>query len=51
MHPIWLAKLWDLLKRMQRERGGQVIVATQSNQLFGLADPGTKVLLGGHGLQ
>ncbi len=51
MHPIWLAKLWDLLKRWQRERGGQVIVATQSTQLFGLADAGSKVLLGGRGLQ
>ncbi len=51
MHPIWLAKLWDLLKRMQRERGGQVIVATQSTQLFGLADAGSTVLLGGRSLQ
>jgi energy-coupling factor transporter ATP-binding protein EcfA2 len=51
MHPIWVAKLWDLLKRWQRERGGQVIVATQSTQLFGLAEVGTKVLLGGSGLQ
>jgi ABC-type lipoprotein export system ATPase subunit len=51
MHPIWVAKLWDLLKRMQRERGGQVIVATQSTQLFGLADAGSKVLLGSSALQ
>lgn len=51
MHPIWLAKLWDLLVRWQRERGGQVIVATQSTQLFGLAGAGSKVLLGGRGLQ
>ncbi len=47
MHPVWLAKLWDLLKRWQRERGGQLIVATQSTQLFGLADASSRVLLGG----
>lgn len=46
MHPTWLAKLWRLLTRRQKERGGQVIVATQSTQLFGLADAGTTTLLG-----
>jgi predicted ATPase len=50
MHPVWIAKLWVLLKRWQRERGGQVILATQSTQLFGLADVGGKTLLGGRDL-
>jgi energy-coupling factor transporter ATP-binding protein EcfA2 len=47
MHPVWIAKLWRLLKRWQQERGGQVILATQSTQLFGLADVRGKILLGG----
>ncbi len=46
MHPTWLAQLWRLLLKWQRERGAQVIVATQSPQLFGLAEPGTTMLLG-----
>jgi predicted ATPase len=50
MHPLWLAKLWSLLTRWQRERGGQVILATQSTQLFGLAGAAGKVLLGGSDL-
>jgi hypothetical protein len=36
-----------MLERWQKERGGQVIVATQSTHLFSIAAPGTKVLLGG----
>lgn len=46
MHPTWQAALWLMLERWQKERGGQVIVATQSNYLFGIAEPGTTVLLG-----
>jgi predicted ATPase len=50
MHPIWLAKLWRLISRWQRERGGQVILATQSTQLFGLAGAGSRMLLGDRNL-
>lgn len=46
LHPSLLAKLWSLLVRWRAERGGQLIVATQSSDVFQLADPGTKVLLG-----
>lgn len=46
LHPTWQTALWTLLERWQKERGGQVIVATQSNHLFGIAEPGTTVLLG-----
>jgi predicted ATPase len=45
-HPTWQAALWGMLEKWQRERGGQVIVTTQSNHLFGIAEPGTTVLLG-----
>jgi predicted ATPase len=45
-HPSWQTTLWTLLERWQKERGGQVIVATQSSHLFGIAEPGTTVLLG-----
>lgn len=45
-HTSWQTTLWTLLEKWQRERGGQVIVATQSNHLFRIAEPGTTVLLG-----
>jgi energy-coupling factor transporter ATP-binding protein EcfA2 len=45
-HTSWQTTLWALLEKWQRERGGQVIVATQSNHLFSIAEPGTTVLLG-----
>lgn len=45
-HPAWQTTLWTLLEEWQRERGGQVIVATQSSHLFSIAEPGTTVLLG-----
>lgn len=47
LHEAWLAALWMLIRELQQERGGQVIVTTQSNYLWGLAEPGTQVLLGG----
>lgn len=47
LHEAWLAALWRTIGELQRERGGQVIVTTQSNYLFGLAEPGTRALLGG----
>jgi len=46
-HSSWQTKLLELLMAMQKERGGQVILATQSNHLFRIADPGTTVLLRG----
>jgi predicted ATP-dependent endonuclease of OLD family len=45
-HSSWQTALWLMLQKWQKERGGQVIVATQSSHLFGLAEPGTTVLLG-----
>jgi|GEM_PF-2196499 len=50
LHTSWQTKLWESLIDWQRERGGQVIVATQSNHLFKISEPGTKVLLGGESL-
>jgi predicted ATPase len=47
LHESWLASLWGALRRLQRERGGQVIVTTQSNYLFGLGGPGSRVVLRG----
>lgn len=47
LHEAWLAALWQLICELQRERGGQVIVTTQSNYLWGLGGLGTHVLLGG----
>jgi ABC-type transport system involved in cytochrome c biogenesis ATPase subunit len=47
LHSSWESKLWETLTHWQRERGGQVIVATQSTNLFMISDPGNKVLLGG----
>jgi predicted ATPase len=44
-HSTWQTELWLLLEKLQKERGGQVIVATQSNHLFRVADPRTTVLL------
>ncbi len=46
LHPTWLSHLWAMLTQWQQERGGQVIVATQSNHLFRIGEPGTKVILG-----
>jgi energy-coupling factor transporter ATP-binding protein EcfA2 len=46
-HTSWQTTLWTMLERWQKERGGQVIVATQSTHLFRIADPETTVLLGG----
>jgi hypothetical protein len=48
LHSSFQTTLWSMLTQWQKERGGQVIVATQSNELFGLAEPGTTVLLRGN---
>ena len=47
LHESWLAALWGALRRLQRERGGQVIVTTQSGYLFGLGGAGSRVILRG----
>lgn len=46
-HPSWQTILLTMLERWQKERGGQVIIATQSTHLFSISDPATTVLLGG----
>jgi energy-coupling factor transporter ATP-binding protein EcfA2 len=46
LHVTWQMKLWQALLKWQKERGGQLIVATQSSDLFGAAEPGTHLLLG-----
>lgn len=47
LHPAWQQRLWEVLLRFLKQRGGQLIAATQSPQLFAAAEPGTKLLLGG----
>jgi energy-coupling factor transporter ATP-binding protein EcfA2 len=39
LHPTWQTALWTMLEVWQKERGGQVIVATQSDHLLNLAGP------------
>lgn len=46
-HTSWQTVFYTMLERWQRERGGQVIIATQSNHLFRIAPPETTVLLKG----
>jgi predicted ATPase len=46
LHSIWQTKLYQALRFWQQERGGQVILATQSSHLFQTVDPGTAALLG-----
>lgn len=46
-HSSWQTILYTMLERWQKERGGQVIIATQSTHLFRIASPGTTVLLRG----
>lgn len=45
LHTAWQSTLFRLICDLQRERGGQAILATQSNHLFGLAEPGSAVVL------
>jgi len=45
LHAAWQSTLFRLICDLQRERGGQAILATQSNHLFGLAEPGSAVVL------
>lgn len=46
LHDAWQGKLYDVIKSMQVELGGQVIITTQSHSLFEMADLGTRALLG-----
>lgn len=46
LHDAWQARLLDVIRAMQRERGGQVIITTQSHSLFEMAEQGTRALLG-----
>lgn len=46
LHDAWQGKLYDVIKAMQAELGGQVIITTQSHSLFEMADLGTRALLG-----
>jgi predicted ATPase len=46
LHTRWLTELWRFLVNTQKERGGQLIVATQSNHLFRIADPDCKAIIG-----
>ena len=45
LHESYQTKLWESLIHWRKERGGQVIVATQSDHMFGLSDPGTRLVL------
>ncbi len=45
LHEAWQTTLFELIRDLQRERGGQVIMATQSNHLFGLGDDASAVVL------
>lgn len=45
LHEAWQTTLFELIRDLQRERGGQVILATQSNHLFGLGDAASAFVL------
>jgi predicted ATPase len=45
LHETLQTKIYERLVELQKERGGQVWLATQSNHLFKIAAPYTKVLL------
>jgi hypothetical protein len=46
LHGIWQTKLYEALRFWQAERGGQVILATQSTHLFHTVEPGSVAILG-----
>jgi predicted ATPase len=50
LHRSLQIRFFEALKHWRAERGGQLWLATQSTELFGVADDGTKVLLGGGSL-
>lgn len=47
LHTEFQVLLWEMLLRFQQQRGGQLIIATQSPQIFSMAEPGTTMLLKG----
>jgi predicted ATP-binding protein involved in virulence len=51
LHDAWQGRLYEAICAMQRELGGQVLLATQSHSLFEMAAPGTRALLGRASLQ
>lgn len=51
LHDAWQGQLLDVLRAMQTELGGQVIVTTQSHSLFEMAPLGTRAILGRGGLR
>jgi hypothetical protein len=51
LHDAWQGRIYDSIKAMQGELGGQVIVTTQSHALFEMAELGTRMLIGRGGLQ
>jgi len=46
LHSTWQTKFYEALCYWQNERGGQVILATQSSHLFEIAGAGSAALLG-----
>jgi ABC-type transport system involved in cytochrome c biogenesis ATPase subunit len=46
LHSAWQAKLYERIAQFLQERGGQVILATQSRSLFELASLDSKLLIG-----
>jgi predicted ATPase len=44
LHEQWQLKLFELLLKFQKERGGQVILATQSDVFFGRDEVGSVLL-------
>ncbi len=51
LHDGWQGRLYDAVRAMQAELGGQVVIATQSHSLFEMAELGTRVLIGRGGLE
>lgn len=45
LHRSWQLWLWEFLLKQRAERGGQLIVATQSNDLFRASPEGSNLLL------
>ncbi len=45
-HSAWQGYFWEFLREMLRERGGQVLLASQSADLFSAAELGERLILG-----
>lgn len=45
-HSAWQGYFWEFLREMLRERGGQVLLASQSPELFRAAELGERLILG-----